>query len=295
MSLLALPVEMLCEISEHISSVEDLNAFMWINRQFYQLFNQYLYQYDREYCGSSALLKAATSGNMATLERYFEEQREIMDMTKVQAAMQLAVENSRHSAAVYLIEKGANVNAEIEYFSTLLQLSAWLGDGEMLKLLIDQGADINVQGGHYGSALQAAAWAGTERMVQLLLQNGADVNAQGGYFGNALQGASWAGKKDVVVLLLSQGAPVDALAGFYGTALQAASVRGRTEVVQILLNHGADANIQGGHYSTACMAASAGGHWRVEGLLRYWAWRQRHQDILQTISLLCIDLQNLCI
>jgi hypothetical protein len=295
MSLLALPVEMLYEISEHISSVKDLNAFVWINRQFYLLFNQYLYRYDREHCGSSALLKAATSGNMATLERYFEEQHETVDTTRVQAAIQLAVENSRHSAAVYLCRKGANVNAEIEYFGTLLQLSAWLGDGEMLKLLIDQGADINTQGGHYGTALQAASWAGTERMVQLLLQNGADVNAQGGYFGNALQGASWVGNKDVVVLLLSQGAAVDALAGFYGTALQAASARGRTEIVQILLSHGADANIQGGRYSTACKAASAGGHLRVEGLLRYWAWYQRRQEFLRTISLLCIGLQHLCI
>jgi hypothetical protein len=34
--------------------------------------------------------------------------------------MQLAVENSCYLAVVYLTEKGANVNAEIEYFSTLL-------------------------------------------------------------------------------------------------------------------------------------------------------------------------------
>lgn len=293
MALLSLPIELLYEISEHILPVKFLNAFVQTNRQCYQLFNHYLYRYDREHCGSSALLKAATRGNLPALRKYFEEQRETPDTTKIQAAIELAVENSRHSAVVLLLRHGADVNAEVDYFGNLLQLSAWLGDGEMMELLIDHGANVHAQGGHYGSALQAASWTGTERMVQVLLQRGADVNAQGGYFGNALQGASWIGKKGIVLLLLSHGATIDALAGFYGTALQAASARGRTDIVQVLLSNGADVDIQGGYYSTACKAASAKGHFRVEGLLRYWSWRQRHENFLRIMSLLCCDLERL--
>ncbi|KAK1623175.1 hypothetical protein BDP81DRAFT_293432, partial [Colletotrichum phormii] len=48
------------------------------------------------------------------------------------------------------------------------------------RYLIDKGADVNAQGGRYGNALQAASEGGHREIVQLLLEKGADVNARGG-------------------------------------------------------------------------------------------------------------------
>ncbi|KAF2135059.1 uncharacterized protein K452DRAFT_112047, partial [Aplosporella prunicola CBS 121167] len=59
-----------------------------------------------------------------------------------------------------------------------------------VEYLLDKGADVNAQGGKYYNALQAVSYEGHEKIVQMLLDKGADVNAQGGYYGNALQAAS---------------------------------------------------------------------------------------------------------
>jgi hypothetical protein len=87
MSFLDLPIDLLYEISEHILSVRDLNAFVRTSRQLHQIFNHHLYRDDVEYYGSSALLRAAARGNIDTLNVYFREQIEPFDMLKVQAAM----------------------------------------------------------------------------------------------------------------------------------------------------------------------------------------------------------------
>ncbi|KIK53779.1 hypothetical protein GYMLUDRAFT_178406, partial [Collybiopsis luxurians FD-317 M1] len=51
---------------------------------------------------------------------------------------------------------------------------------ELVKYLLQAGADVNAQGGFYGTALQAAAYEGKIGIVKCLLQAGADVNTQGG-------------------------------------------------------------------------------------------------------------------
>jgi len=111
--------------------------------------------------------------------------------------------------------------------------------GAIVKLLLDKGADVNGQGEYYGNALQAAARYGNKTIVSLLLDKGANVNAQGGCSGNALQAAARYGHKTVVKLLLDKGADVNAEGGKYGNALSAATQCGQDAIVQLLLNHGA--------------------------------------------------------
>ncbi|KAK1958640.1 purine and uridine phosphorylase, partial [Colletotrichum sublineola] len=54
------------------------------------------------------------------------------------------------------------------------------GLSKVSRYLLDKGADVNAQGGEYGNALQAASLESHKEIVQLLLDRGADVNAQGG-------------------------------------------------------------------------------------------------------------------
>ena len=47
----------------------------------------------------------------------------------------------------------------------------------MLQFLIENGADVNAQGGGYGKKLQEASPCGHEAIAKLLIDSGADVNA----------------------------------------------------------------------------------------------------------------------
>ena len=117
---------------------------------------------------------------------------------------------------------------------TALHWAAERGHPAVVGWLLEKGADINAQGGFYGNALQAASASGHEKVVQLLLEKGADINAQGGNYGNALQVASSYGHEKVVHLLLEKRADINAQGGRYGYALQAASAEGHEKVVQML-------------------------------------------------------------
>ncbi|KAJ7434230.1 ankyrin repeat domain-containing protein [Mycena latifolia] len=168
--------------------------------------------------------------------------------------------NGHDSVVQLLIENGVDLNGQGTRFGNALQTASIHGHESVAQLLIMKGADVNAQGGIYGNALQAALEHGHESVVQLLIEKGADVNAQGGHFGNALQAASMDGHKSVVQLLIEKGADVNAQGGYYGNALQAALECGHKLVVQLLIEKGADVNAQRGTYGNALQAASMRGY-----------------------------------
>lgn len=106
--------------------------------------------------------------------------------------------------------------------------------------LIQNGADVNAQGGEYGNALQAASTRGHLKIAQILIQKGADINAQGGLYGNSLQAASARGHLEIAEMLIQKGADINAQGGQYGHALHAALVRGHPEIAELLIQKGAE-------------------------------------------------------
>jgi ankyrin repeat protein len=318
MSFSNLPTEMLCDIWKHIRLKKDLAAIVQVNRRFYQIFNKWLYCFDRKYSGNSALFWAAGHNETHTAQMSLEEKVSIqIDNDCLQVALQIAVKRSSCaiigllaaesadlniqtalklavelgfcSVVKKLNEHGADIRAPIDYFGYLLQMASWLDDQEMVNLLIEYGADVNAPGGKYGSALQAASWVGSwtnnDKIIRLLLSHGANVNAQGGYFGNALQAASWGYEEQIVTLLINHGANVNAQGGYFGNALQAASQMGYMPIVKLLLREGADVDARGGYYGSAYQAASLSGHKRVEGLLLYWHWRQHFSGMMRRVRM----------
>ncbi|KAJ1325412.1 ankyrin repeat domain-containing protein 50 [Microdochium nivale] len=178
-------------------------------------------------------------------------------------ALGAASHNGNHHIVMFLIGKGADVNAQGGHYGNALQLlCAYRGSRQLSYLFLDAGANVNAQGGKYGNALQAVCQTGrgNEQVVRLLLDAGANVNAQGGKYGNALQAVCQTGKgnEQVVWLLLDAGVDVNAQGGRYGNALQAAcSKKDNGQLIQLLLNAGADVNAQGGRYGNALQAACA--------------------------------------
>jgi ankyrin repeat protein len=72
------------------------------------------------------------------------------------------------------------------------------GQTEILAMLIDTGADINAcSGSKFGNALQLTAYMGNIEAVKLLISAGADLNRQGP-LGTAIQLASSRQHQDIV-------------------------------------------------------------------------------------------------
>ncbi|KAJ7483657.1 hypothetical protein FB451DRAFT_1170245 [Mycena latifolia] len=183
------------------------------------------------------------------------------------AALCVASSNGHIQLVQLLIDAGAKVNAQNDYYGDPLATASVNGHESVVQLLIKKGADVNAQGGFFGNALQAASMDGHKSVVQLLIEKGADVNAQGGRYGNALLAASVDGHESVVQLLIEKGADVNAQGEYFGNALQAASWNGHESVVKLLIEKGADVNAQGGIFGNALQAASWNGHKSVVQLL----------------------------
>jgi ankyrin repeat protein len=122
-------------------------------------------------------------------------------------------------------------------------------DGNMtvIRYLVEHGADVNAQGGEYGNPLQAAVVWNCIEIVRYLVENGADVNAQGGECGNPLQAAVTMNRVEIVRYLVENGADVNAQGGKYGNALSAAEAKYRHNgIVWFLLDRGASRNAKDG-------------------------------------------------
>ena len=65
-------------------------------------------------------------------------------------------------------------------------------------MLLDKGANVNAQGEYFNNALQATLYGGHDQVMQTLLDKGVNVNAQGEEYNNALQTASREDHKNII-------------------------------------------------------------------------------------------------
>lgn len=111
------------------------------------------------------------------------------------------------------------------------------------KYLIDQGADVNAQGGESGAT--PAMWAAQRchyYVVHLLLKSGADPLLVDGQGYNILNLATIDGNAFLLVLLLHQEIPVDVVDPQQHTSLMWAAYKGFPACVDLLLRWGANVN-----------------------------------------------------
>jgi ankyrin repeat protein/beta-lactamase regulating signal transducer with metallopeptidase domain len=167
-----------------------------------------------------------------------------------------------------LVEKGASVNAQDQYWPTPLHTAAAGGQREVAEFLISNGASVNVaavaQDGE--TPLHCAARGGSTEVAELLLSKGAKVNAATRN-GTALHEAAWCGDVNMVRLLLAHGADVSAKTSYRMTPLQWAARTGREDMVLLLLDHGADINADDGNGQTPLLCAASSGRAEVVKLL----------------------------
>jgi ankyrin repeat protein len=153
-----------------------------------------------------------------------------------------------------LLDHGADPNAlEGTYDFALLTASASIRGAEVVKMLLQKSTnvDVDVASGKSCEALELAAYLGRVEVVRVLLDNGVDPNAFKGEYGYALCVASRYNHLETVEVLLQKSADVNATGGKYYCALCAAAWWGHIEVLQVLLDNGAISNTRGRPYRFA--------------------------------------------
>lgn len=184
--------------------------------------------------------------------------------------LELAIANKQSNTAVYLIEKGADINIEAGTFNyPLLHDTVAYRLPEVAKLLIKKGYDINRRANDTTTALHLAAYEGRIKMLKLLIELGADLNIQinedsllsyGKGFTplhSALRNdTGWGGppnkyQVEAAKVLIQSGCDVNIKSSHDETALHFACMSQNIDVVKLLLKHKANVNDQDDEGRTA--------------------------------------------
>ncbi|KAF8196312.1 hypothetical protein K438DRAFT_1825980 [Mycena galopus ATCC 62051] len=204
--------------------------------------------------------------HLCCMAGYIEGVRALLTKTNIEiqdeecTPLHIASLRGHKDIAQLLVEKGANLNASMGQYGTLLQLAAaGMIKRDILLLLLAKGVDMNAKGGAYGTALQEASHRGDVGLVKLLVQEGANMNARGNGYGTALEVAAFSGQLKIVELLIGREVNMDSNGTGY-MALQAAALGGWLDIVQCLLDSEAAVNAEDIPGPTPLQAALYGGH-----------------------------------
>jgi len=161
--------------------------------------------------------------------------------------------------AIFLIGKGANVNAKNNWGGTPLYLA--IRDFDLMQRLIAKGAEVNVQAFVGITPLHQAASSGNLKVAKLLIDHGAALNArsQDGTVLHQIINRKSKSNVEMAKLLLESGAKLQEFS-FGNTELHLAALKGCAELVPLLVKHGADVNAVNEYNHTPLYYAAKHGH-----------------------------------
>ncbi|MDR1385877.1 MAG: ankyrin repeat domain-containing protein [Planctomycetaceae bacterium] len=151
----------------------------------------------------------------------------------------------------FLVEKGADVNAESNDGETPIYVAAALSSKvDVLKFLVEKGADVNVKSNDGKAPLHWAAIDGNLEAVKVLVNAGANINEEDNagatpihtVVTNYSKAAFNSTKVDVLKFLVEKGADINTKDKDGDTPLHTAANEGRVRAVKILVNAGANIN-----------------------------------------------------
>lgn len=180
-------------------------------------------------------------------------------------ALHKALHDGRADIAGYLVEQGADVNAEGVYGITPLHI---VGEASLAAHMIGKGALIEAWSDTLGTPLNAAILAGLPEVAEVLIDHGAELDARDVHRSTPLHHASGRGDVDSARLLVSKGADVNAANEPGFRPLHWAAGNGHLEVVKLLLSHGARPDVVGANGRSPMDMAIVGEHLEVAELLR---------------------------
>ncbi|KAI1825476.1 ankyrin repeat-containing domain protein [Xylaria intraflava] len=216
----------------------------------------------RDKNGKPLIHLAASFGTFGALKFLHENGADILlvgDTGETALHLAAAVADYNYTALEYLIEKGADLEADCERFGTPLMAAA-RNNARTTNLLLQKGAKVNAISESCAShnALQTAASEGTYDIVNALIKADADANIRGGSYGSALCASVARDYNDskIVKLLLENEKDINYAEGPRGSALELAISRQSLEIAELFFNRDVDVNIiSKGKYGTALIAA----------------------------------------
>ncbi|KAF3916571.1 Ankyrin-3 [Dactylellina cionopaga] len=163
-----------------------------------------------------------------------------------------------------MLDNGFNLETKdrVTDGKTPLILAAQNGHEATVKLLIDKGADLEAEDNYYyKTALCWAAESGHKRVVELLMDKGANPNVKIGYYHfTPFSRAVKNGHEAVVKLLIMRGIDPDVKDGYGRTPLSRAAEDGNERLVDLLMDSGADLESKDRDDRTPLSWAASHGH-----------------------------------
>ncbi|XP_044260234.1 uncharacterized protein LOC123008483 [Tribolium madens] len=168
-----------------------------------------------------------------------------------------AIENQQEEIAVFLIEKGANLD------QSLLHPATFWGCTKVVQLLLNRNIEVDIKDSEDKTPLHWAAKLGNTHILQLLIDKSAKIDSTDVRKRTPLHKASYMGKNQAVKILLKNNANVNFRDNDDKTPLQRASDMGHYETVKILVESCADINAIDKNKRTALHYAAFEGHFQV--------------------------------
>ena len=183
-------------------------------------------------------------------------------------------------ATRFLLDRGADVNAQRDDLWTPLHLAVYRGNFTVARMLLDYQADVNSRNSDGQTPLHLLSRRETSQdegddyeLARLLLDYGANVNEKDKHDATPLHLASYYRKYEIVHLLLDHRAKANAETDSGETALHRVSCikfespADGIRVAQLLLERGADVNARRKDYSKPLHVASYCGKFEIVRLL----------------------------
>lgn len=206
-----------------------------------------------KYADDTALISAIRKDDVDMVKMLLSHNANVNAATPKWGALNLAANRGSMAIAKILIDRGADVNAEVPgkfgsaLIAALTPKTMEFANEAMVNFLLDCGAKSNAKliHGAYGSALAAAAHAEAFPIVERLLEGGADANETFVHkeYASVLVAAINRRNVAIITLLIEHGAnPNQNTIGDFEKPLGFAMLSKDEQVIKLLIDHGADVN-----------------------------------------------------
>ncbi len=209
--------------------------------------------------GYTPLIRAVKSTSTKTVELLLSHGADINKTitSNNRSALIEALVNKSKSIALYLINKGANINHQDNYGYTALYFATYNGFSSISRLLYQKGANILVETKRGENLLHAATQAGTKWIVIEAIKKGIDVNKKPFYGRSPIENALYFSNLNIAKILIENGVDINSAIPYSKkNILHIAAEKENLRIAQFAVSKGIDINSTNSYDQSALHAIS---------------------------------------